>query len=325
MLNSSESTFGGYDMQKPRLDTKTLTLEQSVALEQYKLSLTSAKQLIELRKLTDTVQGFLSEYDNETTSKEIEKLGVVLLDVREALQDIKKREDPEQKDFSKPVVDAINKLEKAVNIEVKPQVNVSSPDVKVPPVDLKKIEKILKTDMPKAFEKAIKLVPKTPKTDFEPLLDAWEGISEQLQSIDTATRMKPQPGSMKVTNRDGTNIGGGTNPTPSGAAAQALTNDTSAAYEASSVSKAGAGTVYGLTGYNSRTSDQFFQFFNSTTVPADATAPVITIRVAASSNFSVDFGVYGRRFSTGISWSNSSTGPTKTIGSADMFVDINYV
>jgi len=187
-------------MQKPRLDTKTLTLEQSVALEQYNLSLTSAKQLIELRKLTDTVQGFLSEYDNETTSKEIEKLGVVLLDVREALQDIKKREDPEQKDFSKPVVDAINKLEKAVNIEVKPQVNVSSPDVKVPPVDLKKIEKILKTDMPKAFEKAIKLVPETPKADYKPLLDAWEGISEQLQSIETATRMKPQPGSMKVTN-----------------------------------------------------------------------------------------------------------------------------
>lgn len=123
----------------------------------------------------------------------------------------------------------------------------------------------------------------------------------------------------------GTNVIGGVNPTPSGASAQALSNDTSTAYEASSVTKASAGTVYGVTGYNSKTSAQFFQFFNSTTVPADATAPVITIRVAAQSNFSIDFGVYGRRFSTGISWSNSSTGATKTIGSADMFVDVNYV
>lgn len=123
----------------------------------------------------------------------------------------------------------------------------------------------------------------------------------------------------------GTNVIGGMFPTPSGAAAQALSNDTSTAYEASSVTKASAGTVYGVTGYNSKTSAQFFQFFNSTTVPADTAVPVIVIRVAALSNFSIDFGVYGRRFSTGIAWSNSSTGATKTIGSNDIFCDVNYV
>ena len=157
--------------------------------------------------------------------------------------------------------------------------------------------------------------------------DALTDAELRATPIEVDTGLTPQTDALTNTQLRATPVpmSGTVNPTPSGAAAQALTNDTSTAYEASSVTKAGAGTVYGLTGYNSKTSDQFFQFFNSTTVPADATAPVITIRVAASSNFSVDFGVYGRRFSTGISWSNSSTGPTKTIGSADIFADINYV
>jgi len=147
------------------------------------------------------------------------------------------------------------------------------------------------------------------------------------QTLATVTTVSTVTAVTAITNAlpTGTNIIGGVNPTPSGAAAQALSNDTSVAYEASSVTKASAGTVYGLTGYNSKTSAQFFQFFNSTTVPADTAVPVITFIVAASSNFSIDFGVYGRRFSTGIAWSNSSTGPTKTLGSADMFVDVNYV
>lgn len=111
---------------------------------------------------------------------------------------------------------------------------------------------------------------------------------------------------------------------PSSGSTNSVSNATSTAYEASRVVKSSAGRVYGLAGYNSKASAQFIQIFNSTTVPSDTSVPAFVMTVAASSNFSIDFGVYGRYFSTGIAISNSSTGPTKTIGSADCWFDVRY-
>lgn len=96
----------------------------------------------------------------------------------------------------------------------------------------------------------------------------------------------------------------------------------SSVLEASHVIKGSAGNLYTITGYNSKTSSQFIQVFNSTTVPADTTVPAYTFIVAAQSNFSLDFGPIGESFSIGIAISNSSTAATKTIGSADCFFTV---
>ena len=101
-------------------------------------------------------------------------------------------------------------------------------------------------------------------------------------------------------------------------------NATTTAYATSLVVKATPGTLYGLSGYNSKASAQFVQVHDAAALPADTAVPVFVMTVPAQSNFSVEWGIYGKAFTTGIVVSNSSTGPTKTIGSADCWFDCRY-
>ena len=113
---------------------------------------------------------------------------------------------------------------------------------------------------------------------------------------------------------------------PDATATYTPTADVSAAYEASSVSKASAGVLYNISGYNSGPA-QFLLVFNSATVPADgAVTPYVIYRLAATSVFSFTTGKFGIYFGTGISWSNSTDADpfTKAIGAGDVFVNLQY-
>ena len=98
----------------------------------------------------------------------------------------------------------------------------------------------------------------------------------------------------------------------------------STAYEASHVFKATKATLISLVGYNSKASAQFIQVHDAATLPADTAVPVYSFKVEATQNFSLDVPLTGIQMAHGIVVCNSSTGPTKTIGSADVFFTVVY-
>lgn len=98
----------------------------------------------------------------------------------------------------------------------------------------------------------------------------------------------------------------------------------SAVVGSSLVIKAGAGTLYGLSVYNTGAVDQYIQIHNTTTLPADTAVPIITIPLYAGGVLFLDYGVYGIPFAVGMVACNSTTIGTKTIGAADCWFVATY-
>lgn len=96
-------------------------------------------------------------------------------------------------------------------------------------------------------------------------------------------------------------------------------------YAASLVVKSAPGLVFAITGYNSKGSGQFIQLHDCATLPADGAVPAVILTVATVANFSIIYAASPRAFTSGIVVCNSSTGPTKTIGSADCWFDVQYL
>lgn len=189
-----------------KLDPKKTTTEQRDKIDIWK---TNQEKLTALNDIADISQDISTTLDTwkKEGSKNTDKLGALLTDVRTSLSTLAGKKDPEAPDYAKPVVKAVEELKTALQtaikaIDVKPDVNLPAPVINTESVDLSKLEKILRTDIPNAFKESIKLIPEVdiPESDYTPLTNLMTEISEKLDSIDTGVRMKPSGVNAKIIN-----------------------------------------------------------------------------------------------------------------------------
>jgi hypothetical protein len=103
----------------------------------------------------------------------------------------------------------------------------------------------------------------------------------------------------------------------------AISNSTTTALDNDGpVVKGSAGTLYGFQGYCDAAG--FVQVHDKATAPASSNVPKIVIPIAANAPFSLDLGMRGRAFASGIAFGFSSTGPTYTDGGSHLWVDAQY-
>jgi len=179
-------------------------------------------QLQVLADIALMMQDLLTSADSakKDTQKHVQDFGALLIDFRDQLTSLNKKEAPETPDYAKPIVEALDKLSVQVKgIDVKPtftpKIDVKSPEVSVmaPKVDLSELNQTLKKSIPKAFEEAIKLIPQTeiPEQDDSEMLTLLRSLISTTEEVrDKRTPLPAFPKQMVVTNSDGSAIGGST-------------------------------------------------------------------------------------------------------------------
>jgi len=173
-------------------------------------------QLQHLQEIQSILElAFKTIRNNESKEeRSAERFQTVAEEIREYVKRIEAKEAPETPDTSKPLLEGLKALEKALTasikgINVKPEVNVAAPNVTVdaPRVETKGIEKAVK-ELGKEFDKAVKSIPKVELPKNKDYTEFYKDMLEKLEDIGIGVRLKPQaPESVKVTNSDGSEIG----------------------------------------------------------------------------------------------------------------------
>lgn len=115
------------------------------------------------------------------------------------------------------------------------------------------------------------------------------------------------------------------NPYPFGVPEGLPLSATTPALTASLAVFIGQGRLLGISVSNTKTSAQFIQVFDASSLPADNAVPLISVDIATVIAKAIAFDPYGRWFEQGCFVCNSSTQGTKTLGSADCLFDAQYI
>lgn len=102
-------------------------------------------------------------------------------------------------------------------------------------------------------------------------------------------------------------------------------NSSSQQTEASRVVKAGAGSLFGFSGYNNGAAAIWVHVFDTAQVPANGAVPVTVVSVAGNGEFSADWGLWGRAFQAGCVLAGSSTLASLTLVGAVCWFDAQFI
>lgn len=107
----------------------------------------------------------------------------------------------------------------------------------------------------------------------------------------------------------------------------APTSYNSSDYESFGVAKTGAGNLFGFCGYNASEQYMFLQMHNTDVVPQSGSSPTVILSCPPCNNFFWDGGKFGIYFSSGLTWTASTTGNIygpQTVYSGSVWVNVFY-